>query len=168
MSDDPVQHYEVVPGRFLAGEYPASWAPDLAMRRLAGLASRGVRVFIDLTAPEDHLEPYEDLLEDHGAVRHSFPIPDLGVPRDEELMRGVMRTIADSLAEGRACYLHCWGGIGRTGTAVGCYLRETGLGGEESLAMVQRLYASNMPKAARHPYSPQTRAQCDYVRDWRR
>ena len=31
-------------------------------------------------------------------------------------------------------YVHCWGGIGRTGTVVGCWLVRHGMTGDEALA----------------------------------
>ena len=166
MSEELVEHYEVVPGLLFAGEYPGSWEPGLAGRKIRFLLDLGVRVFIDLTTSRDRLEPYEGLLEEHGAVRHSFPVPDLGVPSSDEVMVGVLRTISEANADGLGCYVHCWGGIGRTGTAIGCYLRETGLSGDAALTKVQKLYAGNMPKAAYQPYSPQTRAQSEFVLGW--
>lgn len=62
--------------------------------------------------------------------------------------------------------VHCWGGIGRTGTVVGCFLRGQGFTGDAALQKVQTLYTENMPKAARLAFSPQTREQRDYVRNW--
>ena len=49
--------YWVVPGRVLAGEYPA--APEIAETRvrLARLLDAGVSCFVDLTQP-DELAPY--------------------------------------------------------------------------------------------------------------
>ena len=55
-----------------------------------------------------------------------MPIEDLSVPTLADMER-ILGAIDDELAAGRAVYLHCWGGIGRTGTVVGCYLVRQGL-----------------------------------------
>lgn len=170
MREHEVQHYEVVPGKLYAGEYPGWPASDqeLARFRLASVAGKGIATFIDLTTSQDGLDPYVDLLPEvgHGLNRLSFPVPDMGVPDSTELMTSILATIRTELETGRSCYVHCWGGIGRTGTVVGCYFREQGLGPDEALGEVQRLYAAGMPKVVRHPRSPQTVAQSDYVRSW--
>ncbi len=105
---------------------------------------------------------------DRHAILRWLPmlILDMGVPDTEE-MREIIEVIRDSIDAGPAVYIHCWGGIGRTGTVVGCWLRETGLGGEESLGRVQHLYATHMAKVSRHPESPQTVAQKNFIRCWK-
>lgn len=168
MSPEEVQLYEVVPGKLFAGEYPSSWEPELAVKRLDFVIGKGVTTFINLTTKHDRLEPYADLLPDAGRdLKHlSFPVPDMDVPESDAVMRSVLDAIESENEAGRVCYVHCWGGIGRTGTAIGCYFREQGMDGEDALTMAQKLYSEGMPKVVRHPYSPQTRAQCDYVRGW--
>jgi protein-tyrosine phosphatase len=96
------------------------------------------------------------------------PIPDMGVPASEEVMATIMNVVRGSITTGSAVYVHCWGGIGRTGTVVGCWLRECGLGPDEALARVQHLYATHMPKSkdVRYQESPQTREQKVYIRSW--
>jgi protein-tyrosine phosphatase len=72
-----------------------------------------------------------------------FPIPDLGVVNDDAHPKGrstdtydaVTATIEQALERG-SVYVHCWGGIGRTGTVVGCVLADVGLGYDE---IIERL-----------------------------
>lgn len=167
-----VEHYPVEPGKLLAGEYPGHQDPSLATRRLEALVTMGVRTFIDLTTPKDGLLPYEGLLPEvsrktgHVLTRHAFPIRDMDVPNDPETTRAVMRAIREAIEAAPAVYLHCWGGIGRTGTIVGCWLRETGFGPQQALETVQQLYSEHMPKSRRIRHSPQTTAQLEYVRCW--
>ncbi len=91
----------------------------------------GIRTFIDLTAAHDGLEPYAPLLQaiaesrNIELTRDEFSIPDLGVLKDREYDR-VVRMIAEAKSRG-GVFLHCWGGVGRTGTVVGCYLADQGL-----------------------------------------
>jgi protein tyrosine/serine phosphatase len=79
-----------------------------------------------------------------------------------------MAAIRDAIEAAPAVYIHCWGGIGRTGTVAGCWLRECGYDPEAALEKVQLLYSNHMPKAkaGQYPQSPQTAAQKDYVRQW--
>ncbi|MGB6222771.1 protein-tyrosine phosphatase family protein [Haloferula sp.] len=168
MSPEKVQMYEAVKGVVFAGEYPGFWKPKLALKRLNFVVGQGVTTFVNLTTKHDQLEPYEGLLAgiDPGLKHLPFPIPDMDVPSSDEVMSQVLAAIRREGEAGRVCYVHCWGGIGRTGTVIGCLFREQGLGADEALEKVQSLYAKGMPKVARNPHSPQTRKQCDYVRDW--
>lgn len=171
-----VNHYPVQPGLF-AGEYPGNPSPNVAETRLRELVGNGVRTFIDLTSQADRddglasYEPFLAEIDGEGALglkRYGFEIPDMKIPSGPAVMRGILDRIRAELDAGRACYVHCWGGIGRTGTAVGCWLRECGLDGETALARVQQLYGSHMDaaKLSRYPRSPQQPAQLRYVRDW--
>ncbi|MEK7952577.1 protein-tyrosine phosphatase family protein [Luteolibacter soli] len=163
-----VQHYQVH-DRLFAGEYPGSLAPEVTEDRLRSLLERGVQTFIDLTTPDDHLDPYEPVLRElgEGLKRHSHKIPDLSIPETPQVMRGILDLLRAELDAGRTCYVHCWGGIGRTGTVIGCWLKESGLDATAALDEVQRLYASGMEKVVRHPRSPQTPEQVRYVKEWR-
>ena len=166
------QHYPIEAGKLYGGEYPGHRDPGVAMIRLRHLVNLGIRTFVDLTAPADRLAPYEELLaelqEEAGLPlrRISLPIVDMGVPESTSTMRTILRHIMESRSHAPAVYVHCWGGIGRTGTVVGCWLRECGHDPESALARVQHLYASHMPKVRIHPQSPQTPAQKDYIRHW--
>ena len=67
-----------------------------------------------------------------------FPVRDMGVPT-REVMADVLSTLRAELDEGRAVYVHCWGGIGRTGTVAGCWLVEEGHSAAEALARIAAL-----------------------------
>lgn len=167
------QHYPIQAGKLYGGEYPGDRNPDVARIRLRSLIALGIRTFLDLTAPADQMTPYEMLLaeletESGSSLRRiSLPIADMGIPESGETMQSILNGIHDSISHAPAVYVHCWGGIGRTGTVVGCWLRECGYDPESALVHVQHLYASHMPKARIHPESPQTPAQKDYIRNWR-
>ncbi|MGD9420453.1 MAG: protein-tyrosine phosphatase family protein [Verrucomicrobiota bacterium JB025] len=166
------QHYPVEPGILLAGEYPGDRNPAIAKARIHALVKLGVHTFIDLTTAHDCLTPYENSLAELTSEtgiplrRIAAPIPDMSVPATEEIMRSIMAGVRQSIASDPAVYIHCWGGIGRTGTVVGCWLRERGFGPDDALEKVQHLYSTHMPKVRRHPESPQTRQQKDYIRAW--
>jgi ADP-ribosylglycohydrolase/protein-tyrosine phosphatase len=135
--------YWVLRGRLLAGEYPGAADPGRARHKLERFLDAGIRTFIDLTEPGE-LHPYEgviaDLARERGLdCRHlRFPIRDLGVP-DANLLGRVLDAIDEEIAAGRPAYVHCWGGIGRTGTIVGCWLVAQGAQPEEAIRRIAAL-----------------------------
>ena len=148
--------YWVRPGRLLAGSYPSSaFDPTLTQERLARLLDAGVTFFLDLTEPGER-ELYMPFLPE-GVEHQRFAIPDMHTP-DHALMSMILDTIDTILDDGRTIYLHCWGGIGRTGTVAGCYLVRHGMTGQEALAEIAR---------RRHAGSPETDEQRWMVEHWR-
>jgi protein-tyrosine phosphatase len=79
-----------------------------------------------------------------------------------------MRTIIDAIGANRTgvTYVHCWGGVGRTGTVAGCLLVEAGFTSEEAIAILARKWVV-MEKRGRHPRTPETREQFDFIRTWK-
>ena len=167
------QHYPIEKGQLYAGEYPGAREPAGARARLLRLVEIGIRTFVDLTGPADYMASYEGLLaeleEEAGEPlrRISMPIADMGIPEASETMQAILRAIRESSSQAPAVYVHCWGGIGRTGIVVGCWLRDSGHDPQSALAQVQHLYSSHMPKVRIYPESPQTLAQKDYIRHWK-
>lgn len=168
------EHYPIEPSKILAGEYPGNPDRKIARARLLALAELGVRTFIDLTTVYDQMEPYEPLFaeieEETGIKLHriSTPIPDMQVPDSPAKMSEILRIIQTAKETNPAVYIHCWGGIGRTGTVAGCWLRTSGLEAEAALKKVQDLYTNHMPKSKKpqFPESPQTPQQKDYIRNF--
>jgi protein-tyrosine phosphatase len=48
-------------------------------------------------------------------------------------MAAIQDLLAHYLAWGETVYVHCFGGIGRTETVIGCYLVEQGMSGDGAL-----------------------------------
>ena len=167
----PVENcYWVDPGRLLAGEYPRNVDDASSRRKLQALTDAGVSAFIDLTEADettrvDTLKPYAQWLQ-HG-IHRRFPIPDGSVPDSPEVTTVILDTIDEYLAAGRTVYVHCWGGVGRTGVIVGCWLARHGRRGEEALERLRQLWRRN-PKSLHRPSSPERPEQEDYVRCWPR
>ncbi len=155
--------YWLVPGRLLAGEYPGATTKDEARQKLRSFLDAGVDFFLDLTEEDEGLEPYAPLLQeeafarDRTVVHLRLPIRDLDVPSAER-MREIQGAINSALEAGQTVYVHCWGGVGRTGTVIGCYLVEQEVSGSEALAEIRR---------RRRQKSPETRAQEEFVKSWR-
>lgn len=173
MSDKPErpisESYWVEPGRLLAGEYPGQYTSETTRQRIDALLEAGFDTFIDLTRPNETLPYYRILLEEAELYevqveRHNFPIGDFGLPTLEG-MRSILDTIDAALQNGRKIYLHCWGGIGRTGTTVGCYLVRRGMTGEEALSQLAEWWQT-VPKSRIHQRSPETPEQAQFIRKW--
>ncbi|MDE2901001.1 MAG: protein-tyrosine phosphatase family protein, partial [Chloroflexota bacterium] len=162
--------YWVVPGALLAGEYPGALQQADARRKLHALVEAGVTEFIDLTTVRE-LEPYKELLLEEAALigvtashaRH--PVDDMNVPQSHREMVAILDAMDVAVRADRLVYVHCWGGIGRTGTVVGCWLVRHGLSGEDALARLDTLWRA-MEKAPSRVSSPETPAQFSYVRNW--
>ena len=125
--------------------------------------------FIDLTEAGE-LTPYEPALSDVRAegreapAYHRMPVRDLSTPTIDE-MRRILDLIDAEQARGRTVYVHCWGGVGRTGTVVGCHLVRRGATGQEALDRIAELW-QGMEKRHRAPRSPETEAQRQFVLGW--
>jgi hypothetical protein len=155
------QAYWVVPGRFMAGPYPGESGGGLTAELAIGqLLSVGITVFIDLTQPREAPD-YARYLA--GRARHTrIEVTDFDVPAHDDMVR-ILDAIDLSVSRGGAVYLHCYAGLGRTGTVVGCYLVRHGLTGENALRAIRQLRKETaFPRAA----SPQTDRQAAMVRRW--
>ena len=162
MVNRPIENcYWVVPGRLLAGEYPRTLVEETSKDRLKRLEGAGIGAFIDLTEAHE-LIPYAGLLEK--ASHQRFPIRDVSVPVLRELTLAILDSIDAHLANGTGVYVHCWGGIGRTGVIIGCWLARHGQGGQAALERLRQLWLQ-CPKSARRR-SPETPAQERYITDW--
>jgi len=169
-SDRPIpESYWVEPNQLLAGEYPAQFDSELTRKRIDALLQAGFNTFIDLTKPNETIA-YSRLLLDEAKlydvkVKHQrFAIGDFGLPTPE-LMTEILNTIDSELQAGKKIYLHCWGGIGRTGTTVGCYLVRRGKTGADALRQLADWWQT-VPKSRIHLRSPETREQAEFVLNW--
>ncbi len=148
--------YWVRAGRLLAGPYPGAPDPDTMRDRINRLLAGGITFFVDLTQAGER-EDYTPLLP--GGVQYRrFAIRDFTVPSRATVIV-VLNTIDAALADAQTVYVHCRGGIGRTGTIIGCYLVREGLTGDEALSEIARLY---------HSGSSETDDQRALVRSWPR
>ena len=165
--------YWLVPDLVLAGEYPGDLSREGMRQRLLAIAAAGVRVFIDLTQEIDGLAPYAHMLpaigETLGAtITHEpFGLPDMSVPPSPARTRQILARLDTHHTAGTPVYLHCWGGIGRTGLIAACWLVQQGHEGQAALDIIAGHWQT-VAKRDRYPQSPQTRAQHQYVRDWAR
>ena len=153
--------YWVVPERFAAGAHPLANGRD----RLDDLLADGFDVFVNLTAQhvagstDVHLGDPSPAVWAAGGRVVDIPITDLDVPTIEQAGRA-LDVIDDALGSGSRVYVHCWAGVGRTGTIVGCWLVRHGI--DPALA-VGELRGLRWPLMGD---SPQTEEQVAFVEAW--
>ena len=169
--------YWVIPGKLLAGFYPGDKDPEQMQAKLQGLLNAGITRIINLMEADekdrsglpfvDYTRPIAGLAANVGrSVRcDRFPVRDVSVP-SPHLMVQILAAIDEELAAGGAVYVHCWGGRGRTGTTVGCYLVEAGMtDGPGALDMLMSLTSRERRIFRR---IPETAEQEEFVRTWQR
>ena len=126
----------------------------------------GITHFVDLTEPGE-LAPYQQFLPPQ--VTYSrFPVQDVNAPKSTvETYRLIQRIDRWSSEQGNKVYVHCWGGIGRTGTLVACLLadRDTSNPSLETILDRLRKNAAEMPKSA-HRKMPESKEQYDFIRQF--
>jgi hypothetical protein len=171
MNDKPIpESYWVLPGRFLAGAYPGlSYDKFGTHRRLTAFLDAGFDTFIDLTC-EGERSDYLPLIQKEARayerpIHHQrFSFPDFKVP-SHEMMAAALDAIDAALAEDRKLFLHCVGGIGRTGTTVGCWFVRHGMKPPEALIQLRNLYYS-AAQSTFVPRSPETEEQARFILNW--
>lgn len=157
-----------VTDNLLAGEHPTDEYED-SRQKLKQYLHRGITYFVDLTGEED--DYYDLLLEEAKDMNLPMPIeykrcaiPDFGVPTKPQ-MKEILDTLDEAIDAQHKVYIHCRGGIGRTGTTVGCYLARHGHTGEEALQEVNRLFQFS-ERSMLSSMSPETTEQVRFVQTW--
>jgi hypothetical protein len=158
----------------LAGPYAGALTKAEAAAKLDAFLDLGITTFLDLTeegesSPEHgELRRYDTLLYELARKRGiearyaRMPIPDLGIPEVWH-MEAMLGLITSQMEQGHGVYVHCWGGVGRTGTVLGCLAVERGVPADMVLDDLARLRAGTQ-RATRE--SPETDEQRRFVLLW--
>lgn len=101
----PIQNcYWVIPGKFLAGEYPRYIDEAASIDKIQRLVQAGVSAFIDLTEEDEGLLPYHHLLQrfETEAISHQrFAIRDVSVPNSTCFTRSILDAVDRRLEQDR-------------------------------------------------------------------
>jgi hypothetical protein len=166
--------YWVVPGKLLAGAYPGDVDPVAAENKVCAIVEAGIRCFVDLTSPEDQnmfsqpVNSYQELLGKIAAGRFKIiyrrlPITDLDIPSPSEMVE-ILDIVDGGILDNIPVYVHCLGGIGRTGTVVGCWLARHGIEqGQPVIDLVRKLRRNEIHASIA---SPETARQRRFVCEW--
>ena len=169
--------YWVVPKKLLAGCYPGSEDPIEQGKNLKGLIKSGIRHVISLLEPQEYgqrndpFAPYVDHMESIAknmgiiVTFDQISVRDFNVPTKRQMIR-ILNQIDLCIKYDKPVYLHCWGGIGRTGAVVGCYLARHGLAaGNKVIEMIKELRKNTCDYL---DPSPETREQINMVINWKK
>ena len=162
-----IEHcYWVVENKLLAGEYPRTKERNSSQKKIDALIRAGVTLFIDLTEETEGLLPYGDFIKSHKEVLHRrLPIRDVSTPLSQEVTIEILDAIDAEIAKGGIVYVHCWGGVGRTGLIVGCWLARHCGDGKAALVNLRKLW-QHCPKSLNRQ-SPETPEQERYIINWK-
>lgn len=136
MTRVPFTYTWIEQGKILAGSIP-QLPEDLDVLR-----SMGIKGIISLTR-RNPFTYSDDMHWSESAYCVHVPIPDGGIANDETMLRAAQLL---SIPEGYPAYIHCRGGIGRTGTILLAYYvlhRGMSLAQAKELVKVRRNYEGN-------------------------
>jgi protein-tyrosine phosphatase len=158
-----------------AGVYPGDIDSEKQKKKLKWLLDHNINYFINLMEPgeKNHggqkFTSYYNELFDMAARRkrfvvvQRFPIRDMNTPTPEQMVV-ILDAIDTAVKNGHTVYVHCWGGHGRTGTVIGCWLARHDMArGQDLLVMIDHLRRKDPTGKP----SPQTTEQRLRVVTWR-
>ena len=170
----------IIPGRLLAGPYPAGNDEQSTREILASLLAAGLRSVINLTEEDEvngdgevpHIPAYEDALEEMGEQLGSvIEIERFAIEKGTAPSSDAMEMILDAIdneIDGRdsPTLLHCTSGNGRAWLVAGCYLARHGIAvGDDAVARLTELRANDPVLAVAK--CPETIVQERFVSRWR-
>ena len=161
----PIRNSYRVMDRVYAGEYPRELDEKKSIEKIKQFERFGITHYIDLTE-EGEFSPYATMLD--SKVRHiRFPIKNMSAPHTIESVKELISQINEILKENDSnkVYIHCWGGVGRTGLIVGCLLSEQcGFKFEKTMDALNLVF-SDCPKSA-YQKTPESDEQRLYIKKY--
>ena len=132
---------------FIAAPRPARSEPRDRTQRVSNRFKDGVKVLLDrgvttiacllgdAEMPNELVAAYETA----GVEILRFPIADFGSPGDVEGFAALLDELLLRLEQRETVYVHCYAGIGRTGTVLACLLKHAGATGDP-VRLVRAIY----------------------------
>lgn len=160
----PIEYSYQVSRNVFAGEHPLFDIYKSSIKgNIPALLKFGITVFLDLTQSYEVPEYASFLPSD--VQRISFPIRNCDVPSSVESVMDLFRRLEQLMHEQSQAklYIHCHGGVGRTGTIVACYyIYFEHLSFEEALDKMRRQYTQS--SRSKFMNAPETKRQIEFVR----
>ena len=156
-----------------AGEYPGDKDDEKCRMKVGeGGYWYGFRHFFDLTEAGE-LNPYSQYLPSD-TYHHRFSIHDCDVPANTYSVRRLIEEIISCGKQGGhgygKIYIHCWGGVGRTGTIVACLyaymMKDDGLSTNELYELAMQKLRDSFKRCPKSKYRtiPDTKEQCAFIK----
>lgn len=158
----PILNYYKADTNIYAGEYPYAEDEEIGFKKLSLLKEIGISYIIDLTE-EGELIPYRQHIDSIEYLR--FPIVDRGVPCSMNETKNICEIINRAIREGKFLYIHCWGGVGRTGTIVACWYVFNGYSYSEAIMMLNKRW-KYCPKSRRRTHCPEYKHQENFIKEF--
>lgn len=156
--------YRIGEDRIWGCEYPGDRHDSIAIVKLGKALEFGITHFIDLTE-KGELNPYSHFLPSKVSYRR-FPIRDVSIPTSIHDTYCLMEQIREILNEPRnRIYLHCWGGVGRTGTIAACWIAFSRHTDFETTMQMLGEYWKQCPKS-HYRIVPEHISQHRFIRDF--
>lgn len=155
-----------LPGRLGLTRAPGAWWPGRPLVGDAALADdlatlvyqHGARLLVTLLERRE-IARLGDLKREAGRLSLAWlhhPIPDMRPPRSPRAIVPVVERLVAEATAGRSAVIHCWAGLGRTGTVAACVLVARGRPAAEAIAAVRAV----------RPGAVQTEAQAAFVTEF--
>ena len=140
MAMRPVSIEDFAPGELWLGSMPgrferyAEFASEARRRKLGLIVCLASAEEVASLSPSYWQAVSEGSLECRWV---NLPMQNFGLPQDVPAFRAGIAQAAAALAAGQSVMIHCAAGIGRTGCAAACVLKQLGLSADEAVERVR-------------------------------
>lgn len=163
--------YTVIENKLMAGSNPVSLSNAVTYQNLLYLYKNKINVLINLTNKSifekmsfiNYTNTIKRFYEEHGVdvEIYRLGIKDFSIPKQEYMIE-ILNTIDKSISNNKKVYVHCMGGLGRTGTVIGCYLISKNITENNNALNYISLLRTGLKGS-----SPETEKQRKMVENWK-
>lgn len=116
---------------------------------IISLKKQNVQVMISLLEQDESTElglrQQAELCAKQGIEYINFPIPDRGIPRQDNKFRNFIIQLKEKIDAGHTTVIHCRMGIGRSSIIAGCILLKAGYKTNEVIAHISKIRGLRVP-----------------------